>query len=312
MLSAATASPSSLARHRATAACSPCGQHRTVSSGGHWLQLDAPTDVVEAIRTVVDVAQRDRPAEPEVNEHAAPQTQTPASAAGDVTWDFETGDLRGWTPVGTTFAFQPTRGDSPQSRQSASNHQGEYWIGTYERYQGRRGETVGAIQGDRPQRTLESQAFEIPPGPLSFLIGGGSEFATRVELVVISEIDGENRVLHATGNDSDTMRRVTWDLTPFAGRRGRIRVVAACWRIVASSSRRAIPGHEASGRGPVGPPQSRPGQTARASQAARQRRVVRASTSRLRSPYIVACVDLTILFTTVLFQSPAGMTRRRP
>ncbi len=69
VLSAATASPSSLARHRATAACSPCGQHRTVSSSGHWLQLDAPTDVVEAIQTVVNVAQRGRPAEPEVNEH---------------------------------------------------------------------------------------------------------------------------------------------------------------------------------------------------------------------------------------------------
>ena len=121
---------------------------------------------------------------------AVPQTQTTAAAGGDVTWDFETGDLRGWTSSGTAFAFQPTRGDSPRSRQSASNHQGEFWIGTYERYQGRRGETVGTIQGDRPQGTLESQAFEIPPGPLRFLIGGGSEFATRVELVVISEIDG--------------------------------------------------------------------------------------------------------------------------
>ena len=161
---------------------------------------------------------------------AAPQTQrtqTTVSADGDVTWNFETGDLRGWTPSGTAFAFQPTRGDSPRSRQSASNHQGEYWIGTYERYQGRRDETMGTIQGDRPQGALESQAFEIPSGPLSFLIGGGSEFATRVELVVISEIDGENRVLHATGNDSDAMQRVTWDLTPFAGRRGRIRIVDA-------------------------------------------------------------------------------------
>ena len=161
---------------------------------------------------------------------AAPQaqrTQPTASADGDVTWNFETGDLRGWTPSGAAFAFQPSRGDNPRSRQSTSNHQGEYWIGTYERYQGRRGETVGTIQGDRPQGALDSQAFEIPPGPLSFLIGGGSEFATRVELVVIGEIDGENRVLHATGNDSDTMQRVTWDLTPFAGRGGRIRIVDA-------------------------------------------------------------------------------------
>lgn len=161
---------------------------------------------------------------------ASPQTQrpqTPASADGDVTWDFETGDLRGWTSSGTAFAFQPTRGDNPRARQSTSNHQGEYWVGTYERYQGRRGEAAGTFQGDRPQGTLESQTFEIPPGPLRFLVGGGSGFATRVELVVIDQIEGEIRMLHATGSDSDTMRRITWDLTPHAGRRGRIRIVDA-------------------------------------------------------------------------------------
>ena len=160
---------------------------------------------------------------------AAPQPQqprTPASGDGDITWDFETGDLRGWTYAGTAFAFQPTRGDNPQARQSTSNHQGDYWVGTYERYQGRRDEAAGTSQGDRPQGALESQTFEIPPGPLSFLVGGGSAFATRVELVVVG-VDGEVRILHATGNDSDTMQRVTWDLTPHAGRRGLIRIVDA-------------------------------------------------------------------------------------
>ena len=162
--------------------------------------------------------------------HAASQTQrpqTPVSADTEVTWDFETGDLRGWTSSGTAFAFQPTRGDNTQARQSPSNHQGDYWVGTYERYQGRPGEAAGTFQGDRPQGTLESQTFEIPPGPLRFLVGGGSEFATRVELVVIDQNEGELRVLHATGSDSDTMRRITWDLTPHAGRRGRIRIVDA-------------------------------------------------------------------------------------
>ena len=162
--------------------------------------------------------------------HAASQTQrpqTPVSADTEVTWDFETGDLRGWTSSGTAFAFQPTRGDNTQARQSTSNHQGDYWVGTYERYQGRPGEAAGTFQGDRPQGTLESQTFEIPPGPLRFLVGGGSEFATRVELVVIDRIEGEIRVLHATGSDSDTMRRITWDLTPHAGRLGRIRIVDA-------------------------------------------------------------------------------------
>ena len=157
---------------------------------------------------------------------AAPlTTQQQTTSGADVTWDFETGDLRGWTASGAAFAFQPTRGDNPAARQSTANHQGDYWIGTYEQYQGGPAETAGTTQGTRPQGTLESPAFEIPPGPLSFLVGGGAEFATRVELVVISAAEGESRALHATGAGTDAMQRVTWDLTPFAGQRGRIRVV---------------------------------------------------------------------------------------
>ena len=101
---------------------------------------------------------------------AAPQTQrtqTTASVDDAVTWDFETGDLRGWTPVGTAFAFQPTRGDSPRSRQSASNHQGAYWIGTYERYQGRRGETVGDFP-TRSAQKLHQNAAEFLNGSDGF------------------------------------------------------------------------------------------------------------------------------------------------
>lgn len=153
--------------------------------------------------------------------------QQTTSDATDVTWDFETGDLRGWTASGAAFVFQPTRGDNPASRQSTANHQGDFWVGTYERYQGGPAETVGTTQGAQPQGTLESPVFEIPPGPLSFLIGGGTEFATRVELLVISAADGESRALHATGGGSGVMQRVTWDLSPFAGQRGRIRVVDA-------------------------------------------------------------------------------------
>ena len=44
---------------------------------------------------------------------------------------------------------------------------------------------------------------------------------------MIDEDGRETRVLHATGTGSDTMQRVTWDVTRFAGRRGRIRIVDA-------------------------------------------------------------------------------------
>lgn len=150
------------------------------------------------------------------------------------TLDFEDGDLRGWvldnTDTNNAFFFQPTFGDNPTARQRGqpSNHQGLYWIGTYERYQGNRMHRPGNVQGDLPVGTLTSPVFTIPGGTLSFLIGGGSSFETRVELVILDPMNqSEERVFYATGRNHETMQRVTWDLNEFKGRRGRIRIVDA-------------------------------------------------------------------------------------
>ena len=90
-----------------------------------------------------------------------PQAARAARANTAVTWDFETGNLLGWQASGRAFAFQPTLGDNPRARQrEPANPQGRYWLGTYERYQGR-GEP-GATQGDEPQGTLTSIAFTVP------------------------------------------------------------------------------------------------------------------------------------------------------
>ncbi len=143
------------------------------------------------------------------------------------TLDFEEGNLRGWYPQGEAFNYQPTLGDNPTARNRGqpSNHQGRYWIGTYERYQDTSRQKPGDIQGDEPQGTLTSASFKIPRGTLSFLIGGGSSFQTRVELLVQDPIEGNIRVSHASGRNTETMRRVTWDLTQYAGKTGRIRIV---------------------------------------------------------------------------------------
>lgn len=154
------------------------------------------------------------------------------------TLDFETGDLRGWTKTGNAFDFQPTLNDNPTARNRGqpSKHQGRYWIGTYERYQGRQGQKPGDVQDDGPTGILTSAPFSIPKGTLSFLVGGGSGADTRVELLVAGESGGLTHsrlsaavlpkpVLSASGQNSETMRRVTWDLDPFAGKKGAIRIV---------------------------------------------------------------------------------------
>lgn len=145
------------------------------------------------------------------------------------TLDFETGDLRGWTKTGNAFDYQPTPGDNPTARNRGqpSNHQGRYWIGTYEKYQGRPDQKPGNIQGDRPQGTLTSAPFTIPSGKLSFLVGGGSSFETRVEFLVRDPIEGSIRVFHASGRNTETMHRVEWNLSPYEAKTGQIRIVDA-------------------------------------------------------------------------------------
>jgi beta-lactam-binding protein with PASTA domain len=147
-----------------------------------------------------------------------------------VTWDFETGDLRGWTPSGHAFDRQPTFGDNPTARNRGqpANQQGNYWIGTYELYQkGDPDERPGGIRGDGAMGSLTSPDFKAATDSVSFLIGGGNSDKTGVELLeVVDLIDvAERRVAFATGENNETMRRVAWDLKPFAGKTMRIRII---------------------------------------------------------------------------------------
>lgn len=160
---------------------------------------------------------------PEQQQRAVAPTQL--RAVGGITLDFETGDLRGWTASGNAFESQPTYGDNSAARgNQPANQQGDFWIGTFERHP--RGATSpGSAQGDRPQGTLTSQAFDIPGGTLSFLIGGGSSFETRVELMIADPIEGSIRAFYASGSNTESMRRVTWDLARLNGQRGFLRIV---------------------------------------------------------------------------------------
>jgi hypothetical protein len=136
--------------------------------------------------------------------------------------DFENGDLTNWTAEGPAFTSQPTRGDNPAVRSKAAPAQpeGEWWVGTYENYQGKEGQKSGTVQDDLPTGTLRSVPFEITGNRIGFLVGGGS----REELAVQLQVD--DKVVHsARGNRSELLQPVTWDVAPYKGKTAIIAVV---------------------------------------------------------------------------------------
>src|SRR5271157_5957164 len=81
-----------------------------------------------------------------------PEGVLPVGANGKpLNLDFETGTLEDWRAEGEAFAGQPIKGDTvfPRRSDMHSRHQGQYWIGSYER------------KGDPPQGTLTSVPFKI-------------------------------------------------------------------------------------------------------------------------------------------------------
>jgi putative membrane-bound dehydrogenase-like protein len=126
--------------------------------------------------------------------------------------DFEDGTLRDWTAEGTAFRRQPIKGDTVSTRRSdmRSQHQGNYWIGTFE------------IEGDAPQGTLASAPFKVTQPYAAFLVAGGSHPNTRVELV---RADNNQVFFKMSGNDSENLRPVVVDLKAQQGKEIFIRLI---------------------------------------------------------------------------------------
>jgi len=158
------------------------------------------------------------------------------SQSFNFTLDFEEGNFRGWKVIrktGNAFRCQPTIGDAPRARgKETANHQGKYWIGTFEcnnRLSAKtsRAKRLSKVQRDRPRGILRSANFTIPNGYLRFRIGGGRSDKTQVQLFV-HDGTGEfkERIrLRESGRNSETMREVRWDLRRYAGKVGHLRIV---------------------------------------------------------------------------------------
>ena len=198
----------------------------------HKPKVEAQAPAPPAEKTVPDVAPPTpapapkepepvaKPAEPRPAVKArapAPQEQAPSPL-----FDFESGDLNGWTAEGDAFAFQPTYGDNPSARArgQASNHKGSFWIGTYEKRHSK-DDAAGGVQGDGPRGTLTSPEFDIRLPGASFLVGGGCDLDTEYVALLVDDKPARR----ATGKCSESMERAQWDLRDLVGKKARLQLV---------------------------------------------------------------------------------------
>jgi hypothetical protein len=139
--------------------------------------------------------------------------------------DFEKGTLENWQASGNAFRYQPTKDDNLSARGVSipSNHQGQYWIGTYEKYQGGKGEIPGTIQGDMPFGEMISTPFIIKEKKIAFLVGGSKweTLCCGLRTYVALEVEGEN-VLKAAGQNTEMMDLQVWNVAEWLGKTARI------------------------------------------------------------------------------------------
>ncbi len=128
--------------------------------------------------------------------------------------DFESGDLRDWTAAGEAWKGQPVKGPINPKRKfgegKLANHQGDFWIGTYE------------VLEDAPKGTLTSAPFKVTRRWAAFRVAGGNLAETRVELV---SVDGGKTIFTARGQNSETMLPMVVDLQAQSGKEIFIRIV---------------------------------------------------------------------------------------
>jgi putative membrane-bound dehydrogenase-like protein len=129
---------------------------------------------------------------------------------------FERGDLQNWTATGDAFGGQPVDQDGIATRWAGqtSNKQGSYFVGGFE------------VVQDKGTGQLVSDAFEITHPFASFLVGGGENKSTRVDLMNSVAEGTESRVLFsASGRNREQMERVAVDLREYQGESIVVRVV---------------------------------------------------------------------------------------
>jgi hypothetical protein len=136
-----------------------------------------------------------------------PAKPLPLPEGATVLYDFENGRLGGWKTTGSAWGSHPASG--PLGNQGpVRRYGGRYYLSSYH-------------GGDQATGTITSPSFVLTGSNLTFRISGGkNEKTLRAELW----IDGLVQKV-ATGNQSEGMEDVMWNIAPYAGRSATIVLV---------------------------------------------------------------------------------------
>jgi len=129
-------------------------------------------------------------------------------------FDFESGDLQGWTVVDGKFDLLVCDRPTFHNTGQPYNKQGQYFLSSLERADYR--------PDDKLTGEVQSPTFVMRSPQVCFLVGGGKGAGVYVALCLA---DTDEEVRAARGDNTETMRRHVWDTGEFAGQEVYVKAV---------------------------------------------------------------------------------------
>lgn len=122
--------------------------------------------------------------------------------------NFEDDTCDGWTIEGDAFGPEPSKGAGP-GQQEVTGFKGKGFANSF------------AQGGDDAKGTLSSPEFTIERNYINFLIGGGKNTDTYIELI----IDGKSILRNSSLINSENLHPLTWSVKEYIGEKAQIKIV---------------------------------------------------------------------------------------
>ena len=138
----------------------------------------------------------------------------PRAASAEPAFDFESGDLQGWTVVDGAFDMLLCDRAEHHHDQGPYSKQGLYFLSTLEQ--------SDYTPSDRFMGEVESPEFTLESPHLALLVGGGKGPGVYVALCLA---DSGEEIRAARGDNAQVMRRHIWDVGEFVGETFYVKIV---------------------------------------------------------------------------------------